>query len=207
MGRLDREKRARRDETAPTSGFGEPRVFIGGCLGQRADSYIEKYPLPVTSNSLVRYVMKEGCRARPRNGIPFRTRLDPNLGSPRHPELFFSVNRCELSLSFLSATRNDHWLDCSSSLATRSGLRCISRSRSLRYSEMDSQPFGRRRNSTRMGFVFLKLKEGRRARPRNGVLLRPRLPSVGCRDSYAASARVPAFTALLELAPAANDLR
>ncbi|MDX6499546.1 MAG: hypothetical protein QOG23_2806 [Blastocatellia bacterium] len=70
--------------------------------------------------------MKEGRRARPRNGVPLRTRLDPNVGSPRHPELFFSVNRGELSLGFLSATRNDHWLDCSSSLVTRSGLRCIS---------------------------------------------------------------------------------
>lgn len=46
--------------------------------------------------------MKEGRRARPRNGVPLRTRLDPNVGSPRHPELFFSVNRGELSLSFLS---------------------------------------------------------------------------------------------------------
>jgi len=73
---------------------------------------------------------------------------------------------------------------------------------------MDNQPFGRRRNSPRIGFVLLELKEGRRARPRNGVLLHPRpLPYAGCRVSYAVSAIAPAWTALLELAPAANDLR
>ncbi len=179
MGRLDSEKRTREDEAATTSDFGEPRVFIGDCSGQRPDIYGEQFPLNVMFQfPCLIGLKKEGRRARPRNGVPLRTRLDPNIGSPRHPELFFSFKCCEPPLSFLSATRSDHWLASSSSLATQSGLRCISRSRSLRYSEVDSHPFGRRRNSPRIDFVLLKLREGRRARPRNGVLLLPRLAPV-----------------------------
>ena len=104
---------------------------------------------------------------------------------------FSRVHGC-VSFSFarlLFATRIDHCRACSCSCSKRPGFRFSSRSWRLRYSDMDIQPFRLRRKSLRINSsgIFLgraiqafrhhrksKLKEGRRARPRNDVLLRTR---------------------------------